>query len=42
MKYYPHPILAKEGWPFIIISVLITTLADGKDVQPSELVTVKL
>ncbi len=26
MKYYPHPILAKEGWPFIIISVLITTL----------------
>lgn len=24
MKHYPHPILAKEGWPFIIISVFIT------------------
>lgn len=26
MKHYPHPILAKEGWPFIIISVFITLL----------------
>ena len=24
MKHYPHPILAREGWPFIIISVFIT------------------
>lgn len=26
MKHYPHPILAREGWPFIIISVFITLL----------------
>ncbi len=26
MKHYPHPILAKEGWPFIIISVFMTIL----------------
>jgi len=26
LKYYPHPILAKEGWPFIAISVVITLL----------------
>lgn len=26
MKYYPHPILAREGWPFIIISLIITIL----------------
>ena len=26
MKHYPHPILAKEGWPFIIISVFISLL----------------
>lgn len=26
MKYYPHPILAKEGWPFIAISVVVTLL----------------
>lgn len=26
MKYYPHPILAKEGWPFIGISIFITLL----------------
>ncbi len=26
MKYYPHPILAKEGWPFIIISLFISLL----------------
>lgn len=24
MKHYPHPILAREGWPFIIISVFVT------------------
>ncbi len=23
MKIYPHPILAREGWPFIAISVLV-------------------
>ena len=23
MKHYPHPILAKEGWPFIIISLVV-------------------
>jgi phosphatidylserine decarboxylase len=23
LKYYPHPILAREGWPFIAISVFI-------------------
>ncbi len=26
MKHYPHPILAKEGWPFIIISVGLSLL----------------
>lgn len=26
MKHYPHPILAREGWPFIIISLVITLL----------------
>ena len=26
MKYYPHPILAKEGWLFIIGIVLFTIL----------------
>ncbi|MCC2645139.1 MAG: phosphatidylserine decarboxylase family protein [Burkholderiales bacterium] len=26
MKYYPHPFLAKEGWPFIAISLFITLL----------------
>jgi phosphatidylserine decarboxylase len=26
LKHYPHPILAREGWPFIIISVFITLL----------------
>lgn len=26
MKYYPHPILAKEGWPFIAISLFVTLL----------------
>lgn len=26
MKYYPHPILAREGWPFIIISLLVALL----------------
>lgn len=26
MKYYPHPIIAKEGWPFIAICVFITLL----------------
>ena len=26
MKYYPHPIIAKEGWPFIAISIFITLL----------------
>ncbi len=26
MKHYPHPILAKEGWIFIIISVFTTLL----------------
>ena len=26
MKHYPHPILAKEGWPFIIISVFLSLL----------------
>lgn len=25
MKYYPHPILAREGWFFIAISMLFTT-----------------
>ena len=29
MKYYPHPILAREGWSFIIISVLIAILITG-------------
>jgi len=26
LKYYPHPILAREGWPFIIISLLVALL----------------
>jgi len=26
MKHYPHPILAREGWPFIIISCFVTLL----------------
>lgn len=26
MKHYPHPILAKEGWPFIIISLVVMLL----------------
>ena len=26
MKHYPHPILAREGWLFIVISVIITLL----------------
>jgi phosphatidylserine decarboxylase len=26
MKYYPHPILAKEGWPFIAASLIISVL----------------
>lgn len=26
MKHYPHPILAREGWPFIVISIIITLL----------------
>lgn len=26
MRHYPHPILAREGWPFIIISVFTTLL----------------
>jgi phosphatidylserine decarboxylase len=26
LKYYPHPFLAKEGWPFIAISLFITLL----------------
>lgn len=26
MKHYPHPILAKEGWPFIIISLIVMLL----------------
>lgn len=26
MKHYPHPILAKEGWPFISISIIVTLL----------------
>lgn len=26
MKYYPHPILAREGWPFIAISIVITLI----------------
>ena len=26
MKYYPHPILAREGWPFIAISVFVVII----------------
>ena len=26
MKHYPHPILAREGWLFIVISIIITLL----------------
>jgi phosphatidylserine decarboxylase len=26
LKHYPHPILAREGWPFIIIAVLASLL----------------
>ncbi|MBP9743353.1 MAG: phosphatidylserine decarboxylase [Burkholderiales bacterium] len=26
MKYYPHPIIAREGWLFIIISLIITLI----------------
>lgn len=26
MKYYPHPILAREGWLFIVLSIVITAL----------------
>lgn len=26
MKYYPHPILAREGWTFILLSLIITFL----------------
>lgn len=26
MRQYPHPILAREGWPFIVISIFITLL----------------
>lgn len=26
MRHYPHPILAREGWPFIIISLGVTCL----------------
>ena len=27
MKHYPHPILAREGWPFIGLAVLLSLLA---------------
>lgn len=27
MKNYPHPIIAKEGWPYLIISLLVALLA---------------
>lgn len=27
MNHYPHPILAREGWPFIIASLIISSLA---------------
>lgn len=26
MKYYPHPIIAREGWLFIIISLIVTLI----------------
>lgn len=26
-RFYPHPVIAREGWPFIIGSVLLTLLA---------------
>lgn len=27
MKHYPHPILAKEGWPFILFTVVVSIIA---------------
>jgi phosphatidylserine decarboxylase len=27
MKHYPHPILAREGWPFISLALLLSLLA---------------
>lgn len=27
MNSYPHPIIAREGWPFLAISIIIATLA---------------
>ncbi len=30
MKNYPHPIIAREGWPFIFISVVVSAIVAWK------------
>jgi phosphatidylserine decarboxylase len=29
MRAYPHPIIAKEGWPFLAIAVIVAAVATG-------------
>lgn len=26
LKHYPHPIIAKEGWPFILLGLIVTSI----------------
>jgi phosphatidylserine decarboxylase len=33
VKSYPHPIIAREGWPFVAGSVVLAVLASGLDLE---------